>query len=573
MTYKVLARKWRPQTFEQLVGQDHITKALSHSLGTQTLAHAYLFSGTRGVGKTTVARIFAKSLNCEQGVSSTPCGQCQSCLDVDAGCHPDLIEVDAASRTKVEDTRELLDNVVYAPSVGRYKIYLIDEVHMLSGHSFNALLKTLEEPPEHVIFLLATTDPQKLPITVLSRCLQYHLKPISHALLQGQLAYVLEQENISFEESALEALAHGASGSMRDGLSLLEQAIQVGQGQVTLDSVDEMLGHRFHSFISPLLKAILAQDAHQAMTQIQLIHEQGADFEAVGDALLGVFHAWSIAAALNHQVERMAQFSNTPKEWVELGQTTSAEQIHLFYQMMLKGKQELALAPTLRMGFEVLIIRLIHFRPFESSEISAVPVKTVSHGQAPTLAAKEPVSAKESVAPSLKTPSQPPSIKQAHKEASPQERMAPPEPAPLAPLVDEPMGASHTPDWSNIAPKLALVGLAKVLVQNCVIGAWQLPNVQLILDDRQAACLNDNRIKKIEQALSEHLGKPVILKITSGEVGNQSPLKQEQVKAQQAQDEAHEKLNQDENAQHLIKAFDASVQKVELVDDEQQEVK
>jgi DNA polymerase-3 subunit gamma/tau len=278
MSYQVLARKWRPHKFDEVVGQQHVLQSLIHALDGGRLHHAYLLTGTRGVGKTTLSRILAKCLNCEKGVTSIPCGECSACTQIDAGRFIDLIEIDAASKTKVEDTRELLDNVQFAPVVGRFKIYLIDEVHMLSTHSFNALLKTLEEPPEHVKFLLATTDPQKLPITVLSRCLQFHLKNIPADLIAKQLAYVLENEEVTFDAPALDAISRNASGSMRDALSLLDQAIAYGQGTVKKDAVLDMLGNSDDDQVVELAMALAQENADMVFNICAQLHEHQTDY-------------------------------------------------------------------------------------------------------------------------------------------------------------------------------------------------------------------------------------------------------------------------------------------------------
>ena len=291
MSYQVLARKWRPQDFQHMVGQAHVLRALINALEENRLHHAYLFTGTRGVGKTTLARIFAKCLNCETGVTATPCGECRSCREIAEGRHVDLLEVDAASRTKVEDTRELLDNVQYAPTRGRFKIYLIDEVHMLSGHSFNALLKTLEEPPAHVKFLFATTDPQKLPVTVLSRCLQFSLKRMPLEMISNHLAYVLQQENIPYTDTALRLLARAADGSMRDALSLTDQAIVVGGGQVEDTNVQEMLGLLPHDYLVGLLQAVADNDGQRLLSIIEQMAQLTTDFLIAADSVIALLHS------------------------------------------------------------------------------------------------------------------------------------------------------------------------------------------------------------------------------------------------------------------------------------------
>ncbi len=363
MSYQVLARKWRPQTFHQLVGQEHVKQALVNALNEQRLHHAYLFTGTRGVGKTTIARIFAKSLNCDEGITSNPCGKCQSCLDIEAGKFIDLIEIDAASRTKVEDTREILDNVQYAPTRGRYKVYLIDEVHMLSKHSFNALLKTLEEPPEHVKFLLATTDPQKLPITILSRCLQFNLNAMSQSQIVSQLTHILPQEQIQFEEPALKALAKAADGSMRDALSLTDQAIAQTNAQLTLAAVQDMLGLMDVSHAVSILASILCQDAPAVMDEVAQIAVKNGNYLAVLDDLIALLHAIQLTQ-LVPQAAKISVFSES--DIAALSEQINPQQVQLFYQLLLNGKKDLQWAPEQKLGFEMVLLRLIAFEHADS---------------------------------------------------------------------------------------------------------------------------------------------------------------------------------------------------------------
>jgi len=358
--YQVLARKWRPRFFREMVGQEHVLRALINALDHNRLHHAYLFTGTRGVGKTTIARILAKCLNCEVGVSSEPCGQCSACQEIAQGSFVDLIEVDAASRTKVEDTRELLDNVQYAPTKGRFKVYLIDEVHMLSTHSFNALLKTLEEPPEHVKFLLATTDPQKIPPTILSRCLQFHLKNMSPERIVGHLNHVLTQEMLSFDEPALWALARSANGSMRDALSLTDQAIAFGTGTVQEEAVAAMLGSIDQNTIYTLMQALINFDAAALLNEVARFSEHAPDYVQVLDALLMLMHRMSLAQVSEHCVDNS---EGDKAKVVDLAAQLSAEELQLFYQMGLLGKKDLGLAPDLRTGFEMCLLRMLTFRP------------------------------------------------------------------------------------------------------------------------------------------------------------------------------------------------------------------
>jgi len=360
MKYQVLARKYRPKSFATMMGQEHVLKALTNALETERLHHAYLFTGTRGVGKTTVARVLAKALNCEQGISASPCGTCNTCLEIDQGNFIDLIEVDAASKTKVEDTRELLDNVQYAPTHGRFKIYLIDEVHMLSGHSFNALLKTLEEPPEHVKFLLATTDPQKLPVTILSRCLQFNLKSLTIEQIEQQLSQILNTENISFATEILKPLAIAADGSMRDALSLLDQAIAYCDGKPNLADIETMLGCVQKDRIFDLLKALSEQDGAKLIDQSRLLFEQGLDANTLLAELITALQR----IALSQLVPGAIDESLGDKQQVEaIAQHILPEDVQLYYQIALNGRKDLPFSPQPRGGFEMILLRMLSFRP------------------------------------------------------------------------------------------------------------------------------------------------------------------------------------------------------------------
>ncbi|MCP4411084.1 MAG: DNA polymerase III subunit gamma/tau [Gammaproteobacteria bacterium] len=364
MSYQVLARKWRPSNFDEMVGQSHVLRALSSALENERLHHAYLFSGTRGVGKTTISRILAKSLNCEQGITAKPCGSCSACTEIDEGRFVDLIEVDAASRTKVEDTRELLENVQYRPTRGRYKVYLIDEVHMLSNHSFNALLKTLEEPPPHVVFLLATTDPQKLPPTVLSRCLQFHLKNIQPDDISQHLEHILGIEEIVFEKPALESLAWSAKGSMRDALSLLDQAIAFGDGKVTDVDVRDMLGSIDRDHIYRIIAALADNDGVSIISIVEELSQFAPDYGEILAEMLIVLHR----IALIQQIPDATIATQEREQIAQLAGSISAEDIQLFYQLALHGRRDLPLAPDQRSGFEMSLLRIMRFRPIPAAK-------------------------------------------------------------------------------------------------------------------------------------------------------------------------------------------------------------
>ncbi|OOH81170.1 hypothetical protein BOW65_08745 [Pseudomonas koreensis] len=379
MSYQVLARKWRPRSFREMVGQTHVLKALINALDSQRLHHAYLFTGTRGVGKTTIARIIAKCLNCETGITSSPCGECSVCREIDEGRFVDLIEIDAASRTKVEDTRELLDNVQYAPSRGRFKVYLIDEVHMLSSHSFNALLKTLEEPPPYVKFILATTDPQKLPATILSRCLQFSLKNMTPERVVEHLTHVLTAENVPFEDDALWLLGRAADGSMRDAMSLTDQAIAFGEGKVLATDVRAMLGTLDHGQVYDVLHSLIEGDAKALLEGVRHLAEQGPDWNGVLSEILNVLHRVAIAQALPEGVDN----GHGDRDRVlALAQALPAEDVQFYYQMGLIGRRDLPLAPDPRGGFEMVLLRMLAFRPADTADAPRQPLKPVGISQA-----------------------------------------------------------------------------------------------------------------------------------------------------------------------------------------------
>lgn len=429
MSYQVLARKWRPRSFREMVGQTHVLKALINALDSQRLHHAYLFTGTRGVGKTTIARIIAKCLNCETGITSTPCGECSVCREIDEGRFVDLIEIDAASRTKVEDTRELLDNVQYAPSRGRFKVYLIDEVHMLSSHSFNALLKTLEEPPPYVKFILATTDPQKLPATILSRCLQFSLKNMTPERVVEHLTHVLSVENVPFEDDALWLLGRAADGSMRDAMSLTDQAIAFGEGKVLAGDVRAMLGTLDHGQVFDLLHALIEGDAKAMLEAVRHLAEQGPDWNGVLSEILNVFHRVAIAQALPEGVDN----GHGDRDRVlALAQALPAEDVQFYYQMGLIGRRDLPLAPDPRGGFEMVLLRMLAFRPADTGNAPSQPLKPVGISQA-TVDSAQAVAGTTPVAPAVAAPA----AVVAQPAAPVVEVVAEPVQAPKAPTVPE----------------------------------------------------------------------------------------------------------------------------------------
>ncbi|NOH67458.1 DNA polymerase III subunit gamma/tau [Vibrio rotiferianus] len=447
MSYLALARKWRPNKFDQVVGQNHVLTALENALAQNRLHHAYLFSGTRGVGKTSIGRLFAKGLNCETGITANPCGECDTCREIDEGRFVDLLEIDAASRTKVEDTRELLDNVQYKPARGRFKVYLIDEVHMLSRHSFNALLKTLEEPPEYVKFLLATTDPQKLPVTILSRCLQFHLKPISVDDIHQQLDHILEKEQVSAEARALGMISHAADGSMRDALSLTDQAIALGNGTIQTDIVSHMLGTIDTDQAIHLLESISSKQPQQAMDKIQLLASNGVEWDGLLQQLASQLHRVAMYQALPSTLDQ----AQPDAEKIELlSKALTPQDVQLYYQIALKGREDLTLSPNGRVGMEMIVLRMMAFRP--SATNGANVISTSSQPQvAPAASTSQPKAAPQQPS------QQPPSHQQAAVSQAPvqQTQSRPMTSAPQQQAVSQPMSqpAAHNPSAMDEAPQ------------------------------------------------------------------------------------------------------------------------
>ena len=500
MSYQVLARKWRPRSFREMVGQTHVLKALINALDSQRLHHAYLFTGTRGVGKTTIARIIAKCLNCETGITSTPCGECSVCREIDEGRFVDLIEIDAASRTKVEDTRELLDNVQYAPSRGRFKVYLIDEVHMLSSHSFNALLKTLEEPPPYVKFILATTDPQKLPATILSRCLQFSLKNMTPERVVEHLSHVLSVENVPFEDDALWLLGRAADGSMRDAMSLTDQAIAFGEGKVLAADVRAMLGTLDHGQVFDLLHALIQGDAKALLEAVRHLAEQGPDWNGVLSEILNVFHRVAIAQALPEGVDN----GHGDRDRVlALAQAMPAEDVQFYYQMGLIGRRDLPLAPDPRGGFEMVLLRMLAFRPADTGDAPSQPLKPVGISQA-TVDSAQAVATAAALTP-VATPV-PESV------AAPEPQVAPPPTPAPAPVVEPraPVVAEVDLPWNEPAVPVVEQAPAPEPVLETVSEAPALPPMPLptpdsvVLDAPQwtAAPIPEPTAEQVDAALS-----------------------------------------------------------------------
>ncbi len=539
MSYQVLARKWRPRSFGTMVGQEHVLRALINALDNERLHHAYLFTGTRGVGKTTVARIFAKSLNCENGVTSNPCGVCSACTEIDEGRFVDLIEVDAASRTKVEDTRELLENVQYAPTRGRFKVYLIDEVHMLSTHSFNALLKTLEEPPPHVKFLLATTDPQKLPVTILSRCLQFNLKRMSPEMIVGHLETVLKAEKIEFDNMALLQIADGADGSMRDALSLLDQAIAYGAGVLKDEEVRAMLGTIDRSYVFRLLQGLASRDAQSILGTVQGLAQQGTDFTAVLADLISLLHKVALVQVAPNALDQMPD-EHTLKD---LASTISPEDTQLYYQIGLNGRRDLPFAPDLRSGFEMVLLRMLAFRPVTAGEMAVAPVPQGGIAQPPPPQYQQQPSTRRAASVSSVFPAEnpvPASTSVATQASSP------------------PKGATSG-EWHEIVSRLGLRGMAQQLAVNSVLQGRDGNVMNLSLSQQHASLRSPSMEQRLQEALENYFGEPVRLNFTEGELSEETPAHMQQRAAEDRQQTAVDAIHNDPHVQRIRETFDAEV--------------
>jgi DNA polymerase-3 subunit gamma/tau len=539
LSYEVLARKWRPRTFEDLVGQSHVVRPLVNALDNQRLHHAFLFTGTRGVGKTTIARILAKSLNCEEGVSSRPCGQCATCQEVDAGRFVDLIEVDAASRTKVDDTRELLDNVQYAPTRGRYKVYLIDEVHMLSGHSFNALLKTLEEPPPHVKFLLATTDPQKLPVTILSRCLQFNLKRLDVEQIRTQMEMILQAEGIGFESPALELLARGADGSMRDGLSLLDQAIAYGNGQVGEEPVREMLGTIDQGIIERLLSALARSDAASLMAAVTDVAEHNGNYTSVLDSLALALHQVALIQAGLQLTEITASDAAMFTDYAE---SMPSELVQLFYQIAIYGKRDMALAPDPRSGLEMALLRMLAFKPAGTADRDSGMggSEAESSGRSvPAAATTVTADMQQAVEPGVVEADEKPVAEISTGSAE------------INWPVDSETWAQWLHEWS-------VGGLLGQLLANAAPESAEEEGVfQLVLAEQVMHLHSKEREIELNTMLTEKLGRQIKLVFRIGTVEIETPAQRQMRMNDEAQLAANAAIESDPNVKALQDAFDA----------------
>jgi DNA polymerase-3 subunit gamma/tau len=515
MTYLVLARKYRPKNFSEVVGQSHVLKALIHALSHNKLHHAYLFTGTRGVGKTSLARILAKSLNCEKGLSATPCDECGSCIEISQGRHIDVLEIDAASRTKVEDTRDLLDNIQYMPQKSKYKIYIIDEVHMLSGHSFNALLKTLEEPPSHVKFLLATTDPQKLPVTVLSRCLQFHLRNISIEQITQQLETILNKENITYEKTALIHIAKNAQGSMRDALSLLDQCIAHGEGNIVEKNVCEVLGSTSEEEIITLLQLVHEKNTEKLLEKIQSLDESGSDFFTIIDDLLSYLQKLAVAQSPDFKTE----------------------DIQLYYQILLLGKRDLPLAPDPKSGFIMILMRMIAFIPATHTEKKTEKSKP---NEIKLQEIKTQEIKLEKTKPDKINPNEINS-----EEIKPNET-----------LVKNNKGNIN---WREIVSQLNLSGAAELLANNCVLNILEEEKIELQVGSSHGALLTPSAKIRLTEALQGYFKKSCQIIINVGKSLTETPFEQKTRESSEKINEAKATLLADKKVQYLMKTFSATL--------------
>ena len=555
MSYQVLARKWRPRKFAELVGQEHVVRALTNALETGRMHHAYLFTGTRGVGKTTIARIFAKSLNCERGQSADPCGECSVCTSVDEGRFVDLLEIDAASNTGVDDVREVIENAQYAPSRGRFKVYLVDEVHMLSKNAFNALLKTLEEPPPHVKFLLATTDPQKLPVTVLSRCLKFNLKRLLPEQISGQMRHILGAENIAYEDSAIGELARAADGSLRDGLSLLDQAIAYGGGALHADDVRTMLGSVARGQVLGVLDALATGDGERLLAECTQIASYSPDFGGVLDDLASVLHRLQLIQLIpGYQPE---EGSDDDGALVALAERMTPEDVQLYYQIATSGRRDLVLAPDARTGFEMALLRMLAFRPGDD---------------APTALAEKPAAVGNTMPPAMSSPSitaapvRPAAVAERQKDypsplrAEPAARPAT-TPAAAAVMVPVARDANGLPNWEALIEQAGLRGPFGLLAQNAVLRERDGQTLVLALQPAHMNLAVEPMVSQMEERIGQVLGERIRLRFVGSnqEAGTQTPAARAAQVRDTAQAAAEQAIEGDPLVQSLKREFGARV--------------
>ncbi len=548
MSYQALARQYRPQNFTELVGQEHVSQALINGLEQDRIHHAFLFTGTRGVGKTTVARILAKALNCETGVTGTPCGVCGACTEISEGRFVDLIEVDAASRTGVDDTRELLENVQYAPTKGRYKIYLIDEVHMFSNSSFNALLKTLEEPPPHVKFLLATTEPKKLPVTVLSRCLQFNLKRLNLTQIKDHLVKLLDLQKAEFDNQAVELIARAADGSMRDGLSLLDQSLAFGAGKVMESDVKLMLGTMDQDKVLGLLNSILDKDAESLSSQLEQIFVMSPDYSRFLHELAYLLHEISLIQILNKAVDG-SQFDRATLDG--LLKKTNPEQIQLFYQIVIKGQEEIQLAPDSKTGFEMTIIRLFAFKIGNPGSTKPV-ANTQSNAQSVAVTKQaNPLSQANSqnnnVAGSNVQPVEQSAEQQVNVEVAPTNSKT----YSLAEVTND--------NWQAIYAALPIKGMSKVLARNAHVVSNQDGQLVLAIDKQAEAFMTDGAQRKLCAALENLVSETISVQLEDGVNLEKTIAKKEQDIEEKNIQQTKQQVNENSFVQHMQENFDAEV--------------
>ncbi|NNF16916.1 MAG: DNA polymerase III subunit gamma/tau [Gammaproteobacteria bacterium] len=540
MSYTVLARKWRPRTFAEMAGQEHVLRTLINALDSDRLHHGFLFTGTRGVGKTTIARILAKCINCEKGVTSTPCGECSACQEIDAGRFVDLLEVDAASRTKVDDTRELLDNVQYAPTFGRYKVYLIDEVHMLSRHSFNALLKTLEEPPPHVKFLLATTDPQKLPVTVLSRCLQFNLKRLPRDLIIERLQAICKAEDFSYDGEALTLLARGADGSMRDALSLLDQAVAYGDGAVSEADVRKMLGSVERNKVYTLANAVVAGDAKKMLELIAAMSEYAPDFEEVLQEFAILFQRAAIFALTQSAPRDSMEMRDAVKH---ICAKLSPEEIQLMYQIAILGRRDLPLAPDGRSGFEMVLLRMMAFMP-SSAQTPGADSGGSSDAPAAVGKSSRATGRGQQALPATTTGNQ--RARPARKTSSA--------------VIDTTGSGLDFNDWEGVIKLMGLQGAARQLAANCVVKANDDQHIMLILDEDNRHMLTAQVQSKLAAVMQNHLGDEFTVKIELGKIAAVTPATKQRQAEEARLQSIRDSIFEDPNVKALLETFDAEIQ-------------
>ncbi|MEW5009685.1 MAG: DNA polymerase III subunit gamma/tau [Cycloclasticus sp.] len=565
MSYKVFARKWRPLNFAQVVGQEHVVRALVNGLEHDRLHHAYLFTGTRGVGKTTIARVLAKALNCPNAQAAEPCGQCDTCLDVDQGCYPDLIEVDAASRTGVDDTRDLLENVQYSPSRGKYKVYLIDEVHMFSKSSFNALLKTLEEPPEHVKFLLATTDPQKMPVTVLSRCLQFNLKRLLPEQIEGQFKFILAAEGIEYQNQATELLARAADGSMRDGLSLLDQAIVHGNGGLNESDVLDMLGSVARQPVLDLLEALLTKQASTVLDSIQALDEFAPDYAEVLQSLLLFLHQIALC--------QISGANNSDQTLTDLAGQLSCEDVQLYYQIALIGQKDLPLAPNPRVGFEMVLLRMLAFAPAEMQASRDEPLATTAPTPQPAVQTQPLVNtAERQTAPVSASNDRAPVADNTVRKKAPRltipEKKSPENLTPLTTAATQPAGSDKKKEpriateaaleWQTLVLSLGLDPMTLQLANNASLLRLDDSECELLLMGGHVS-LNKKSEQKLQQALSDHYGRKLQLVLTEGAKDLLTPNSITNKKVADRQQQAEQEVMSHRSVQKITELFDAKV--------------